>query len=589
MKIQYKLSLTMILLSLVLLIVIAGGFDYLNHHSVFRQTLLSNEQIAQNVAHHVEFHLESSIDTSLTLSSSPIIHQALVKSNSEFDQIGDSKRQEKIAALNKKWLSTGNLLAPFIQRYLGNDVAQFFRHQHELLVGRYGEIFLTNRHGVLIASSGKLTTLFHGDKNWWQASYNNGKGRIFLDDRGFDTSVEGYVLGIVVPIYNGSEVIGILKCNINILGPLKHIVDEFAHMNHGIMKIVRTNGLILIAPDAPPFAKSVTENILPLLKQKTSATLHENEKLVATTPLTLTLGSEKIGFGGTAKAPDHINGNTGEAWHVVIVQDEATVLVEAHKIRKVIIIAVLIVGLFVTLTSLIWGRILTTPLTKLSQTAKKIGQGNLEIRVAEKGRDEISNLAHSLNDMADNLKKTMASRQDLLVEMERRIETEKELAHQAKTDELTGLFNRRAYSEQMKREVERANRYDTPLCLLMFDIDYFKKVNDTYGHEVGDFVLTEVARISKNTMREQDVVARWGGEEFMVILPHTEQEGALKIAERLRSAIGGYDFAEPKQVTVSIGVTERKAGDSYDSLISRVDLALYEAKSAGRNRVEVAS
>ncbi len=587
MKIQYKLSLSMIALSLVLLLVIAGGFDFLNHHTAIKQSLVNNEQLAERGAHHIEVHLESSADIALTLASAPALRQALQVSNAEFDQFAPEERQIKIAALNSQWRATTDVLSPFIQVYMNNSAAQLLKKQQELLPGRYGEIFLTNRYGALLATTGKLSTLAHAHKYWWQASYSDGKGRIFIDDRGFDTSVQGYVLGIVVPVYEGQEVIGILKCNINIMGPLKHIVDQFAKQGSGVMKIARSNGLIVIAPETTPLSESLPENITPLLQKKMTASAHTDHLLVATAPVPVSLGSDKIGFGGSYKSVDHIKGNTGEVWHTVILIEEDTALIEAHKTTKIIIIAGLLLAFFITIASLIWGRLLSRPLARLTQAAHKIGQGDLETQVIEKDGDEISDLAHSLNEMAANLKTTMASRQELLHEVELRIQTEKELEHQATTDELTALFNRRAFSDHMKKEVERANRYDTPLCLLMFDIDYFKKVNDTYGHDVGDYVLVEVARVARNTVRDQDIVARWGGEEFMVILPHTQEQGGVQIAERLRQAIEEYDFAEPKHITVSVGVTERQPADSCDLLISRVDLALYEAKSAGRNRVEI--
>ncbi len=578
----------MIILSLVALMIITAGFDYLNHRTIIRQTLRNSEQQATRGAHHVEVHLESSAEIALTLASAPILNQALKASNGDFGRLSGEERQKQLTALNTQWQQTSDLLSPFIQGYMTNEAAQLLRKQQELLPARYGEIFLTNRYGALVATTGKLSTLAHAHKYWWQAAYKKGKGRIFIDDRGFDTSVRGYVLGIVVPVYEGQEVIGILKCNINIMGPLKHIIDQFGGQGSGVMKIVRTNGLIVIAPDMEPLSQSLPEEMTSLLVEKQTVSAQTEEVLVATTPVAISLGSEAIGFGGSYKSIDHIKGNSGEVWHTVIVIEEHTALIEAHRTTKIIVVAGLLLAFFITLASLFWGRLLTRPLARLAQAARKIGQGNLETRVVEQNNDEISDLAHSLNEMAFNLKTTMASRQELLHEMELRIQTEKELELLATTDELTDLYNRRAFSVHMKKEVERANRYATPLCLLMFDIDFFKKVNDTYGHEIGDSVLTEIAHLAKTTVRDQDVLARWGGEEFMVILPHTDEQGALHFAERLRRAIAEHDFVKPPNVTVSLGVTERQPGDNCDLLLSRVDLALYDAKAKGRNRAEVA-
>jgi len=119
----------------------------------------------------------------------------------------------------------------------------------------------------------------------------------------------------------------------------------------------------------------------------------------------------------------------------------------------------------------------------------------------------------------------------------------------------------------------------------MFDIDYFKKVNDTYGHDVGDYVLQELSRIILNNIRETDSFGRWGGEEFMLLLPYTSQEKIMEIAEKIRKTVQEHTFKDVKQITVSIGVTLYKKDEGISQLIKRVDIALYEAKSHGRNQV----
>ena len=124
---------------------------------------------------------------------------------------------------------------------------------------------------------------------------------------------------------------------------------------------------------------------------------------------------------------------------------------------------------------------------------------------------------------------------------------------------------------------------------MMLDIDHFKKINDTYGHLAGDFVLKEIAKIIKDSIRKSDICGRFGGEEFVIVLPNTKLSGAMKLAERIRETIQNhtFDFNGKKiNVTVSIGITSVGVNDSYESLISRADEALYEAKEKGRNRIE---
>lgn len=152
------------------------------------------------------------------------------------------------------------------------------------------------------------------------------------------------------------------------------------------------------------------------------------------------------------------------------------------------------------------------------------------------------------------------------------------------TDALTGLRNRRAFDEKMLDEYQRSTRSQQPFSLLLIDIDHFKSYNDEFGHQAGDDILGEVARILQYTVRNYDMAARYGGEEFAVILPNTEKTGAMELAERLRRAIERAEWMN-RRITVSIGVATLVFGQSIPVLIEEADRALYTAKEQGRNRV----
>ena len=162
------------------------------------------------------------------------------------------------------------------------------------------------------------------------------------------------------------------------------------------------------------------------------------------------------------------------------------------------------------------------------------------------------------------------------------------LERQATTDSLTGIYNRLKFNEVLDREIQEALRYNNPLSLIMFDIDHFKAINDTYGHLAGDVILREVSRVISANIRNVDIFARWGGEEFIVLSPNNEWKSAWQLAEKLRAQIEKFDFSCPCTVTCSYGVTQFQENDTVDSLIKRVDYALYRAKERGRNRVETA-
>lgn len=154
------------------------------------------------------------------------------------------------------------------------------------------------------------------------------------------------------------------------------------------------------------------------------------------------------------------------------------------------------------------------------------------------------------------------------------------------TDKLTGLYNRAKLDEVLQEEFYRSQRYKHQFGLLLMDFDYFKNINDTYGHQVGDEALIEIAKLITEHLRSTDKAIRWGGEEFIVIYLETDREEVLKLAEGLRQKIEHHVFKTVGTRTASFGVTLYREGDNINSIIQRADKALYSAKSGGRNRVE---
>ncbi len=157
------------------------------------------------------------------------------------------------------------------------------------------------------------------------------------------------------------------------------------------------------------------------------------------------------------------------------------------------------------------------------------------------------------------------------------------------TDRLTGLFNRLKLDEALIYELERAKRYGHPLSIILFDIDHFKQVNDTFGHKVGDDVLASIAKVAAKKVRAIDIVGRWGGEEFMVICPETDLPSARAVAERIRTGVAAHSFPSVGRKTASFGVATVLSKDNADAITRRADEALYRAKKGGRNRVETAA
>jgi len=161
-----------------------------------------------------------------------------------------------------------------------------------------------------------------------------------------------------------------------------------------------------------------------------------------------------------------------------------------------------------------------------------------------------------------------------------------DLRIQATTDSLTGIYNRTRIEDSMKTEIQRAVRYKSTLSLIMFDIDYFKNINDNYGHEVGDNILIELSSLVREDIREYDVFARWGGEEFMIMAPNNDTEHARQLAEKLRQMIENHLFQDVGTVhAVLVWHTQFAEEDTISSFTKRADEALYDAKRSGRNKV----
>lgn len=163
---------------------------------------------------------------------------------------------------------------------------------------------------------------------------------------------------------------------------------------------------------------------------------------------------------------------------------------------------------------------------------------------------------------------------------------QKNLEIAANHDPLTGIYNRAFLSAFLNKTLKDMDRYPKNLSIITFDIDHFKKINDAFGHGVGDLVLKELTKMISHSIRASDVFARIGGEEFLIMAPNTDPEGARTLSESIRSRVAQNDFTEAGKVTISLGVTIYKKGDTMDDLFKRADIALYKAKNNGRNRIE---
>jgi diguanylate cyclase (GGDEF)-like protein len=214
----------------------------------------------------------------------------------------------------------------------------------------------------------------------------------------------------------------------------------------------------------------------------------------------------------------------------------------------------------------------TQPLRHLAQAVSEVSRGNYSVQLPLDRRDELGEVAHAFNNMAVHLKENFQKVSDM-----------------ANRDGLTGLYNARFFQEALTREIEKVRRTGHPLSLIIFDADRFKRINDRYGHPIGDQILQHISRIGRSVLRGYDVLARYGGEEFIAMLTDTTGSQAMLLAERLRKMVEQRPYVMEEgdaiKVTISLGVAQVRAPYEKKDVISQADQALYRAKETGRNRV----
>lgn len=265
-------------------------------------------------------------------------------------------------------------------------------------------------------------------------------------------------------------------------------------------------------------------------------------------------------------------------------------LISFYKTQIYEIMTIFLLSIILLIPLVIYlSRIIVRPIDILTNQSRKVEKREFkDIKIVKTSVLEVAELSNSMYTMSQAIHSYQNSLEKKVMERTKQLKKKnEELLKLSVTDKLTNLYNRVKIDKVLEEQFQLAKRYKTPFSLILMDIDFFKKVNDNYGHKIGDDVLIETAKVLEHHIRKTDILGRWGGEEFMVITPHTTLEGAVSLAKELNKAVAKHQYSTyEKKVTISLGVCSFEEKFDIDKMTIKADEALYRAKENGRDRVE---
>jgi diguanylate cyclase (GGDEF)-like protein/putative nucleotidyltransferase with HDIG domain len=416
------------------------------------------------------------------------------------------------------------------------------------------------------------TYLYYG--NWAEkTSFKEALGgRSTVSDVNVIPGPNRFVMVFATPVISEGEIVAVVAGQMN-MDEVWAILDGVKIGNTGFLAALDGNGNIISHPDKA------------FLFTKLGGELEWDGSQTATISVSSGQGGKDLT--GQAAPVNFVD------WQVVALQDRAEALALVSDALTTVAIAAAVVAAATVVLSVVSSAGIARPVRALAGGMARIAAGDLRHRVPPVALDEIDDLATSFNAMATGLEESTQQLKEANEELESRYRELVDARHQAATDGLTGIYNHRTLQDALTREVERSVRYGHPLALLMMDVDGFKLFNDTYGHQAGDGVLRQVAGVLTKMMRTGDFIGRYGGDEFMAILPHTDRDGATSMAKRTLEAFSleklHTDTGDDLPLVVSIGVAVCPDDSQHkQELLACADASLYEAKQASGSSLRVA-
>lgn len=570
--------------------------SYLFQKATLTQTMGTAFQgLAKETSLKLGLLIEELVTGAQLLAGDKAVHEALDGANASYPSGTDP--DQRLRELETRWLRRDlNRQNPPLQHEASSVLRTASRQSAEL----YGQLLLVDREGGLVAAANTPRHFRYRNDTWWQAAYHQGRGAIYIGDIQWDAEMGRYTLPLAIPVHRGEEILGFLLAVHKVDRLFKSVTGVHIGSSDHTM-LANSEGDLLFCPIFQIKNHILNKALVELIAKpepgwvvsKVDVHYAGRNAINGFAPVKL----ETVGLSNKSLG--------GEHWYIFTSQNPQETYGPLRTLLEwTALSAVLGLGILIGLAVLVSRRVVT-PIIRLRKVAQEIteeiqglpqpagesveSRPSLQPLGVEKHTpalkiatgDEIEDLAVSFSEMTQALAQTH----------EQLALTTKRLEEMAITDELTGLYNRRFFFEELKAEFARTLRFRLDLSCLMIDLDFFKEINDRHGHQAGDRVLKSLAQLLLEHCREQDTLSRFGGEEFMAILPQTDSKGALVQAERLRRQVESRSFpidqGQALKLTISIGVASYPDDriTEIENLVKIADDALYLSKQQGRNRI----
>lgn len=576
MKIYYKLLLPFLTFSLLIFLVgyvVAEIGKRELKESVGRNTVYLAEEIMQMFG----TELERSIERFEEYGRDLLLKDYLLKSNAEFERLGDARGYMESRERSWKRLS-GEETGSFIREVTDNVLAREIREKLEFYSGGgrknfYEQVFVTNRFGATVAWALKPGNYAHDKEPWWRSARERNECMCHIE---YGEQGDRLLLSSAIRVNDEKgNFIGVLKVVLNINRMLadfkKAMVSRGYHSFE--YKLVSADGKNLFSDAGHAFREDISG-------------LEFFRKIKEAGGYFLAKG-DRSGKGEALYAYSRFTGSDkvrGLGWTFLIEYPADLIESPAAGLKKMLLWVLSTVTLMAVLASYLMSRNISNNIERLGAAATKLGEGDYDARISINSKDEVADLARTFNSMAGRLKEAVESRD---LEIAGRKRSEEKILQMAYYDTLTGLPNRTLFIDRLNQVTAWGKRHRRLAAVIFLDLDRFKTINDSFGHDIGDWVLIEVAERLKKTHRAYDTVARFGGDEFMLLLNGIgHRENAVEIIKNILAAMkeplvrNGQEFF----ITCSAGISlfPDDGGDAV-TLIKNADTAMYRAKDDGKS------